>query len=196
MYRGSLVLVVGVVRVETPRWRSTEPKAVSTALAIAGDMDEALHRVEPGVSRPPAITSHLHADLLATAASLNDPDPAVRQAAVAALLALVSGAAPTPPHTEGPITTWRRVASIIGMDEDTLKKHRTRLKVQGKAWFRDADEVIRWWRDLVVGERTTATPTQRSKPSEPPRRDRPAAPADGITLADYRASRKARKTSK
>lgn len=63
---------------------------------------------------------------------------------------------------DGPITTWRGVAAVVGLDEDTVKKHRDRHGDQTAGpWFDDDDAVRDWWRDLH------APKAQRGRPPKP-----------------------------
>ncbi len=48
-----------------------------------------------------------------------------------------------------PISTWRGVATVLGVSEDTVARHRAKYNDQTtRPWFRDADEVAEWWRKM------------------------------------------------
>lgn len=63
------------------------------------------------------------------------------------------------------VRTWREAARILSMDEDTLSRHRKRWHddTPTPPWFRDADEVIAWYRALRAPTPQPApTPRRRS----------------------------------
>lgn len=104
------------------------PKAVNTALAIAGDMGQARHRVTPEVSVPPDYKS-APADPannnspLATASGLFAglvPDASARDAAVQALIALVAQAVSAPVPAVEPWIGQDEAARRVGTDRQTL----------------------------------------------------------------------------
>lgn len=60
---------------------------------------------------------------------------------------------------EGPITTWRAVAAVLDLDEDTVKKHRDRHGDKtASPWFDDAQVVREWWRELHAPKVTRGRP--------------------------------------
>lgn len=80
---------------------------------------------------------------------------------------------------EGPITTWRRVAEVLGVSHDTVSRLRTARGDRRRPWFATADTVREWWAALQV--EPTPTPPTRAQRSQ----TQPAEPR-GKTLADLR----------
>jgi hypothetical protein len=58
-----------------------------------------------------------------------------------------------------PITSWRGAATVLGLSEDTVARHRRRLRcTRTLAWWRSDDDVVRWWLALhEKPERPTRT---------------------------------------
>ena len=95
---------------------------MNAALAIAGDMGQARHRVAPEVSLPDHVPANNNA-LLATASTLFAglvPDPSARDAAVQALIALVAQAVSAPAPAVEPWIGQEEAARRIGTDRQTL----------------------------------------------------------------------------
>ena len=78
-----------------------------------------------------------------------------------------------------PITSWRAAADVLGVSEDTLKRHRKAaglpMRAAKRPWFASADEVIAWYRTLRPAPETASTPA-------PTRRRRTTAPLDARAL--------------
>ena len=49
------------------------------------------------------------------------------------------------------VTTWVRVAEVLGVSVDTVARTRARVEDQTRRpWFRDEDECIAWWKEMLV----------------------------------------------
>lgn len=79
-----------------------------------------------------------------------------------------AGAADVRPRTTGPINSWRGVATVIGVSEDTVGRHRKEHRDVTPCHFLDEDEVRDWWRAMH------APPPKTPRP----RRGRPCAATD------------------
>ncbi|MBA2319513.1 MAG: hypothetical protein H0V89_00015 [Deltaproteobacteria bacterium] len=68
------------------------------------------------------------------------------------ILAAVAGTpATTTPHTvqPTPVTTWRGVASALGVSEDTVARHRREHDERTeRPWFPTTEAVQEWWRKM------------------------------------------------
>jgi hypothetical protein len=72
------------------------------------------------------------------------------------VLHVLEGPAPTAPTAapiasiaQSPVTSWRAVAKVLGVSEDTVARHRREYDDRrAERWFGDADSVRAWWRQL------------------------------------------------
>lgn len=54
-------------------------------------------------------------------------------------------------RTDGPITTKRAAAKVLGVSEDTLARTQKRFGDRMvRPWWRDAEAVISWWTSLIA----------------------------------------------
>jgi hypothetical protein len=63
-----------------------------------------------------------------------------------------------------PITSWRGVAEVVGVSEDTVARRRREAGDRTRAWFADDEAVRAWWWGLHAG--------RRRAPSNKPTRNR------------------------
>ncbi len=66
-----------------------------------------------------------------------------------------------------PVTSWRGVAEVVGVSEDTVARRRREAGDRTRRpWFSDPSAVREWWAELHAGPSTPApTPTRRRSTS-------------------------------
>ncbi len=65
-----------------------------------------------------------------------------------------------------PVTSWRGVAEVVGVSEDTVARRRRQTGDRTRPWFSDPSAVREWWAELHAGPSTPApTPTRRRSTS-------------------------------
>lgn len=84
---------------------------------------------------------------------------------------------------DGPITSWREAAEVLGVHPNTLARRRQERGDTSKPWFASGDDLRRWWGALLSGR--TSRPTRATRPAKPA-----TSTAAGPTLAELRKRRK------
>lgn len=64
----------------------------------------------------------------------------------------------------GPFTSWRDVADVVGVSEDTVARRRTERGAKGRCFFATTAEVHAWWRALIEPSGVLAKPPRRKSP--------------------------------
>lgn len=67
-------------------------------------------------------------------------------------------------EVEGPLTTWRAIAAVIGVSEDTLSRRRADAADRTAPYFVDTEAAQRWYRELIAPKpRAERAPRKRAK---------------------------------
>lgn len=61
----------------------------------------------------------------------------------------------------GPYTSWRSVAAVVGVSEDTVGRHRRRYQDATPCHFIDEDEIRVWWRAMHTPKPKKAAPRRK-----------------------------------
>lgn len=72
-----------------------------------------------------------------------------------------------------PLNSWRAVAEVLGVSEDTLARRRADRAPARRCFFVDADEAVAWWRGLLEPKVAAPSRPKRAGPASQPMDDRP-----------------------